>query len=553
MSPIEREYFRVPRQDGGVYTRPAAADLAALVERNRLLLASYAFDLAGRPVQEFRAAARAELAGLARRTTKRWGLAAAAWRKDAPLIVTGHQPQPFHPGVWMKNFLAGRLAQAVGGAAVNLVVDNDAAHGHVLRFPERAAAGSGTDEIRLSEVALAPPAGGAAFEEEPSERLRAAAFDEALRHVPPPCADPLRRWAAAIEAAAPAAASLGEALSIARRRVEEESGLRNLELPVSALADTESFRFFVAWMLDGHESVHAAYNGALAEYRRAYRERSAAQPVPDLGRDGRRVELPLWIWRAGGRRRRMWVEAQGDPEPRARASQAARPAAMVLLADGEAVATFSAAEVGDARVLAARLAGLRRAGWRIRPRALAMTLFARLALGDVFVHGLGGALYDKVADAMFERLWGVRPPETTLASCTVHLPLEAYPATPGDLERARRRVRDWRFNPDRLLPEPARGRPEFGALAGEKGRLIAQMPALRRDERHRAYLRTHEINAVLAALDPSGPPAARADLERIVRWLRYNAVLRNREYAVWLYPPEELAAFYVGAATVRER
>lgn len=537
MSPIVREHFRVPRGDREAFIWPPAGDLAALVERNRRLLGSYAFALAGRPVQEFRAAARAEAMALARQYAEKWGLAVdREWSEPAPVIVTGHQPPPFHPGVWIKNFLAGSLASAVSGVGLNLIVDNDEARGQALRFPVRAG------DVHAAEVALAPPAGGLALEEQPAAEVDAGAFAEIARCAPPPLAEAFRRFAAQLAAAVPGAAGLGEALSAARRRLEEELDLRNLELPVSRMADSEAFRFFVAWMLAEHEAVFAAYNGALAEYRRVYRERSTAQPVPDLARDGRRVELPLWIWRAGEKRRRLWVEpGQGG--------------AIALFADRERIGVLEDGAVrarrgsGGASSYVAQLAALRQAGWKVRPRALSMTLFVRLALGDVFIHGLGGALYDKITDALFERLWGVRPPELILASCTVRLPLEAYPATPRDLERAIRGVRDWQFNPDRLLPQAARVRPEFQAFAAEKRRLIENRAATR-PERHQAFLRIHDVNAALAALDPAGPAAARADLERIGRQLRYNAVLRDREYPFCFYPAEDLAAFYREATKI---
>ena len=538
MSPIVREHFRVPRGDREVFFWPPAGDLAALVERNRRLLGSYAFALVGRPVQEFRAAARAEAMALARRYAERWGFKVDRERPEpAPVIVTGHQPPPFHPGVWIKNFLTGGLARAVGGVGLNLIVDNDEARGQALRFPVRAG------DVHAAEVALAPPAGGLALEEQPATEVDAGAFGKIAGVALPPLAEPLRRFAAQLEAAVPGAAGLGEALSVARRRLEEELGLRNLELPVSAMADSEAFHFFVAWMLAEHEAVFAAYNGALAEYRRVYRERSAAQPVPDLARDGQRVELPLWVWRAGEKRRRLWVEpGQGG--------------AIALFADHERIGVLEDGAVrarrgsGGASSSVAQLAALRQAGLKVRPRALSMTLFVRLALGDVFIHGLGGALYDKITDGLFERLWGVRPPELILASCTVRLPLEGYPATPRDLERAIRRVRDWQFNLDRLLGEAGRELPQFAALAAEKRRLVADMRARPRPERRKAFLRIHEINAALAALDPSGPAAARADLERIGRQLRYNAVLRDREYAFFLHPADDLAAFYREATRI---
>jgi hypothetical protein len=594
MSPIVREYYRLPRGDREVYIRPPVAELPALVERNRGLISSYNFDLGGRPVGEFRAAARAEIMQLARAYAAKWGFAVQReWSEPAPIVVTGHQPPPFHPGVWIKNFLAGSLASAVGGAALNLTVDSDEARGQVYRFPvcrpgdvlgvdgwhghaplrDHAAIGGQTpfgahghatardhatrpmraaqarrvndgDEVQVREVALAPSLGGVAFEEQGAGAFDAAAFAEVLRGVPAALAEPLRRCGTAVQAAALAATSLAEALAVARRKEEEALGLGNLELPVSAMADTAAFRHFVAWMMAEHEQVFAAYNGALAEYRRVYRERSSAQPVPDLARDGGRVELPLWVWRVGQARRKLWVEpGQGG--------------GLTVYADQERAGVRDADAVrarGGSRGACphlAELSALREAGWKVRPRALAMTLFVRLAVGDAFLHGLGGALYDKITDAMFERLWGVRPPEIVLASCTVFLPLPAYPATPADLAAARRAVRDWRFNPDRKMSAAVRARPEVDGLADLKQQLYRGMRTIGREDRRRAFQRIHEINGALARFEPDGPAAAQKELARIQRQLRYNAVLRNREYPFCFYPAEELAAFYRGATGIQ--
>jgi hypothetical protein len=296
------------------------------------------------------------------------------------------------------------------------------------------------------------------------------------------------------------------------------------------VADGEVFRLFVAEMLRRRADLFAAYNDSLAEYRRVYHERSAAQPVPDLACDGPRMELPLWAWRAGERRRRLWVEDAPGGGVR-------------LTADGAQVAALSADEVRRPDAAAARLREARDRGWKVRPRALSMTLFVRLAVADVFIHGLGGALYDKITDAMFERLLGVRPPELILASATVHLPLETFPARPRDLEVARRAVRDWRYNPDRMLAAEALGRPGVRAPADEKRRLVAHRGATRA-ERRRDFLRVRDLNDRLAAFDADGPERARRRLAEVRRQLRANAILRGREYPYCLYPPEDLAAFY---------
>ncbi|MGB2997068.1 MAG: hypothetical protein WBC59_00330 [Phycisphaerae bacterium] len=538
MSPIERRRLRVPREHRSTLFRPSPDALPALVERNRVLLASYDFRLAGRPFREVRAAARAEIVALARNYTRGWGFEVPDWAEPKLLIVTGHQPRPYHPGVWIKNFLAGELADAVGGVALNLNVDNDEVHGQTVRLPTRdLTCRMGGDEVRTAEVELVSSTAAVPYEEQPASALRPEAVHEVLDLVPSPeLGDAFRRcWMHLLEVV-PKAANLAEALLVARRRSEEAFGLANLELPVSALSDSAAFRLFLAEMLRRREDFFDAYNASLQEFRSAYHERNRAQPVPDLARDGRRAELPYWVWREAQRRRRLWIEPTSS-------------GGLVLAADEEPIGRLAAEDLADPSVGAERLATLRESGWKIRPRALSMTLFVRLCVGDVFIHGVGGALYDQITDAVIERLFRVRPPELVVASCTVHLPLEAYRATRDDLERARRAVRDWRHNPERMLPPEVRRSDEARLLIEEKRRLTVTHGRDRR-ERRRTWDQIRKINRRLAALYPDGPDAAERDLNRIEQHLRYNAVLRNREYPFSLYPADDLVAFYRDAVRI---
>ena len=51
------------------------------------------------------------------------------------LIAAGHQPELFHPGVWVKNFALHGLARRHGLTPINLVVDNDTVKSTALRLP----------------------------------------------------------------------------------------------------------------------------------------------------------------------------------------------------------------------------------------------------------------------------------------------------------------------------------------------------------------------------------------------------------------------------------
>ncbi len=71
-----------------------------------------------------------------------WGQSAAKVRAtlkmptDRPIIMTGHQPVFFHPGLWVKCLAASHLAQAVSGIAYHKVTNTAMAPEYTHYLPE---------------------------------------------------------------------------------------------------------------------------------------------------------------------------------------------------------------------------------------------------------------------------------------------------------------------------------------------------------------------------------------------------------------------------------
>ena len=160
--------------------------------------------------------------------------------------------------------------------------------------------------------------------------------------------------------------------------------------------------------------------------------------MPELAEEGSWLEAPLWVWTAADpRRRRLWARSAGDEIVLSdRQSWEAR---LPLRADGHAGRAVE------------RLLELQRGGVRIRSRALVTTLWARLALGDLFIHGIGGAKYDRVTDLLIERFFGLRPPGFMVVSATLLLPIERDRVTDDELRAIRRELRDLTYHPERYL------------------------------------------------------------------------------------------------------
>ena len=55
--------------------------------------------------------------------------------ESTPVVATGHQPELFHPGVWVKNFAVSGLAAKSSGVGLNLIVDDDIPKGAFVRVP----------------------------------------------------------------------------------------------------------------------------------------------------------------------------------------------------------------------------------------------------------------------------------------------------------------------------------------------------------------------------------------------------------------------------------
>src|SRR6185369_7328775 len=118
-------------------------------------------------------------------------------------------------------------------------------------------------------------------------------------------------------------------------------------------------------------------------------------------------------------------------------------------------------------------------GIKIRPRALITTMYARLVLGDLFVHGIGGAKYDELTDLIIRRFFGVEPPAYVTATATFRLPIERPNVSLEDVRASAQRVRELRYRPESFLrgervKQDADLANKLAALAAEKQAYLDQ-------------------------------------------------------------------------------
>jgi len=447
-----------PADDGGILIWPRADALAAIAQSNRRLCQSSEALLLDRPLRE--------------------------WRGEGqPIIMTGHQPEFFHAGVWAKNVVALDLAAKLGGEARFLAVDSDQSDGVEFAWPQVS-----NGFCHIGAIVLYPRQRDRAY-----EQLDDAIFDSLNELV--------EKSAVAGESAASIffrAMLSGEQVNAADYVDCWTRGVLVVERRVHAnsIPHVRVSRFFsfgqsgtapaaalTAHVLLSGRAWAEAYNAGLADYRLRRGIRGSDRPIPDLDVQAERVECPFWIMNPTEHRTRLFVSEDKD--------------AVVLWAGNQLIGRAAVKELrSDPGIALERVL----ASWRIRPRALTLMLFARLLASDLFIHGIGGAKYDQITDHIIRRFFGVEPPKYACVSATLSLPLPTFSETHADYRQAVRRLRDIRFNPHRLgatLSSPEALVRREAAIA-ESSRLRHQTPN-DRDARRRAFERIRTANAEIIA------------------------------------------------------
>ncbi len=565
--------YEIPKNNREVFLYPALDRIPELILENRRKIHSYTFEINGIPFQEFRDKTRMEVLRQAvcysngikslirkdpsgqrrydrNRIQKDTSVQAAQDKlcineltldyetiKNIPIIQTGHEPILYHPGIWIKNHLTHYVANKLDGIGVNKIVDNDGCNMGFMYVPilseKSASVGKvalvrDKDHVAYEEIVFDDFESIRQFKEEVIGLLSKNILREDIKTTIENMQDMFEQFVNRIDAYyQQGCRDMVGLLTAARRSLEEDFGIENLEAPVSWMCDTDGFYHFLLHILDEAERFVKIYNEKLAEYRRIHKIRSKANPLPDLKVLGDSIEIPFWVWKTGGQRSKCYMKNEGDD---------------IKITDGaEVLVTLKKGD--DVINTITRLKTLMEAGIKIRPRAITTTMFSRLFFSDVFIHGIGGAKYDTITDEIIKEFFGIDPPGFVTISATLFLPFVSYDVDVKELRELQRAISDMCYNPERYAPEDVQNVPEFMNRVHEKQRLIRMMAAGNSKEKRRYFGRIKELNRLmLSQIDPE-MQKKQDEMQEIRNKLVFNEAARFREYPVCLYPTKVLREY----------
>jgi hypothetical protein len=541
MSYISPRRLRAPQDDGAALIDPPLDQFAALVRSNRQLAANWQSAILDQPLLGFLQSARTEFLQAA--VTYTGQERDTSWlpraMEHAPLVIAGHQPELFHPGVWFKNFLLSSAAPRLRGIGINLIVDTDLVRSTSIRVPVR----TGTDAV-IEEVAFDSSGDVVPFEERTIRDpwLFESFCQRVLAAYESCCAggDELQQpilaelWKRAVDTTrrGKEAASLVLVLAQTRHWLEWRLGLQTLEIPLSRVAQTNHFRHFAIHLVTNLPAFQRIYNACLAEYRQANHIRSSTHPVPPLQESHDWVETPFFVWTS--------------KDPQRRPLFLRRQAKSIVLSDRhglELSLDVAADRISDTAI--EQLAAAEARGIKLRPRALITTMYARLILSDLFIHGIGGAKYDELTDLIIRRFFGIEPPAYVTATATFRLPIDRPNVSLEDVRASVQRIRDLRYRPESFLRDPLvrddpHLAPKLTALAAEKRAFLDQHDLRRCSQQ--IFDQLDSLNRAMHDLLKPIEEQMRAQHSDLIAQAKQAQVLASREFSFVLFPSENLPA-----------
>jgi len=477
---MERRFFKVPQKDKQIFLSPSGDKIGSLLEENKKIFSQYSFTILNQPFREAREKSRKEIIKRALKFSKKYDPDIAEKINPAYqyIIQSGHQPVFFHPGIWIKNIFLNKLIKSPlldKSLGLNIILDNDICKDLNLSLPALSSSGNlKLEKVNFLSSALTP---NLPFEEYPCPSLELIIkFNRGIIHrlellesENKDILNNFKNFARCLENSSRFCSqnhkrgNLGEFLGLARRLYEQEIESAYLEIPFSKICDSDEFLSFFLEIIKNIKSFSDIYNNKLDEYRKLFKIRNRAHPSPNLMIKKNLIEIPFWIWREGDQRRKIFIlrEEEGN------------------YLYNDSYGKIFLIEKDGVKSLFSLKTLLKKCGLKIRPKALLLTLYNRLFISDLFIHGLGGAKYDLVTDEIIREFFKVEPPHFLVISCTLYLNFKSSPqASDLEISALKNKIRDLGFNPERYvdeLPLTKKERNQIGELAEKKTELIQKI------------------------------------------------------------------------------
>ncbi|MFH1449480.1 MAG: hypothetical protein ABIG09_03605 [bacterium] len=513
--------YSVPLKNKEFILVPSLGKLAEIAEANQARLKD--LEIKGLPFSRLRDDLRREVIEKDR----------SANNKEV-IVGTGHQPILYHPGIFFKEMVINALLEKHGYLGINLVIDTDAFNHHQDTFwPDFQEKRLSWEEMRFPQVKK-----DLAFEEMSSphqEELKqwfSQLKEKCSKIFPKENLLTLSLYEEDTYRASLASHNLGQLVTFSKRKFEERLNFKHQEVFLSSLSETLTFAYFFALILSLGREFGLTYNKLLENYRQEKKISHRLTPFPNLKISSDLIELPFWIWRAKEPRSSLFLKFHGQK------------AFLGTLNKEILEINYTFLKLKKIESLVKINRELKDKGYKLRPKALMITLFMRLFFCDLWIHGVGGAGYEEINDRLSEEIFSVSLPPYGVASATLYLNFNLPLVTNQEVKELQDNLRKMKFNSQEFVDLSIAG---VKRLVKEKESLLNNLDQVKeKKKRTHLYQKLSLINEELRSLIASQIKDLEGTIMIKERLLKDKLMAENRRFPFFLVPLEELRSLYRG-------
>lgn len=236
----------------------------------------------------------------------------------------------------------------------------------------------------------------------------------------------------------PTFSNIADFITCFQAMLNSRLGVNMIYLPVSLLSKNDAFTDFTTSIIINAQDFVRSYNSAVSELVKTKKinRRDTIRLLSIESLTGL-IELPFWLVSPEGRRTSLYAKSNKTNEIK------------ISTASVE-LGNLSSACRGDRTEQLKNI--LNQLGYRLRPKAVSLTLFVRLFLGDWFVHGVGGAVYEYITGHILEDYYGIKGLNFGVATATVTLPVpDCTDSTPETITELKQQLRSLKYNPEKFI------------------------------------------------------------------------------------------------------
>lgn len=343
--------------------------------------------------------------------------------REPAVIAAGHQPVFYYPGIMFKNYFIQKIAGEVSGIPVNFIIDSDNAEIEIP-VPYKKNEHYYNKSVKLNNYKKSHFAGFSPSKDE--VRCFFGKMEECIksldnRKIKKTYDEYQKRFFKLFNDNHNFIDSIIEL----RKEFERSSRIKIIDLKISEISRSPAYYQFAWHIIKNIANFLKIYNEAVEENKK-----KSYQPVKLLFQEKDIYELPFWYIK-NSLRYPVYVKKENTK--------------FSFIADENTVLFFDIRNRPEREIISQLKTDL-----LLFPRALTVTLMVRVFFCDIFIHGTGGALYDKITDNIIKHFYNLKSAPVYLSiTGEVHLPL--INKNIAVLEKKQTRIKDMEYNPSKYL------------------------------------------------------------------------------------------------------